>query len=140
MSPYTQNLALALCAAAVGQGLIALINLFLVRLLHWERDVERMPLLVRQVFHVHGWFISVILVTFATLTWRFADDFAIGCNPLAAWLAGCIAAFWGLRTVMQVAYYSREHWRGQPVRILIHVILLLVYGGFTATYALAAMR
>lgn len=125
-----------LCLAAVGQGMIAIINLRLAQLLHWEDELARMPLLVRQVFHVHKYFISLTLAIFAVLTWRFAGELTV--LPLGRWLAGAIAIFWGIRTVLQVGYYSPEHWRGQPSRLLVHVILLLVYGGFALVYGAAA--
>ncbi len=136
MKALQEYLPLLLCLAALGQAMIAVINLALVRLLHWEDDLARMPLLVREVFHVHKWFISLTLAIFAVLTWRFAADLPV--LPLGRWLAAAIATFWGFRTVLQVAYYSPEHRRGQPARLLVHVILLLVYGGFTLVYAAAA--
>src|SRR5438874_2086074 len=42
--------------AAAAQLAIALLNLFLVRLLDWKADLDRLPLLLREVFHVHCWF------------------------------------------------------------------------------------
>jgi hypothetical protein len=121
---------------ALGQAMIAVLNLFLARLLHWEEAVGRMPQLVREVFHVHTWYISLTLAIFATLTWRFAPELRV--LPLGHWLAGAIAIFWGLRVLIQLGYYSGEHWRGQPSRLAVHVILLFVYGGFTLVYAAAA--
>ena len=125
-----------LCLAAIGQALIAILNLYLVRLLHWEEPVARMPLLVREVFHVHAWFISITLTIFAVLTWRFAGD--LSSLALGRWLAGGIALFWGLRAILQVTYYSSEHWRGHPGPTAVHITLLIVYGGFTLVYGMAA--
>ena len=136
MKSIAEFLPLLLVLVALGQAMIAVINLFLVRLLHWDEALRQMPLLVREVFHVHKWFISATLAIFAVLTWRFAPELVSG--ELGRWLAGSIAAFWGLRTVLQIAYYSSEHWRGQPARFAVHLILLAVYGGFTAVYGLAA--
>ncbi|HEY3243231.1 MAG TPA: hypothetical protein VGM03_07760 [Phycisphaerae bacterium] len=121
-------------AAAVLQALIALINLRLVRIMRWKQDVTNMPLLIREVFHVHRWFISVTVAIFAVMTWRFAADMALGTNLVARWLAAAIGIFWGLRTILQVIYYSSSHWRGQPARTLVHGILLIVYGGMTLIY------
>ncbi|HYG77358.1 MAG TPA: hypothetical protein VEK08_20295 [Planctomycetota bacterium] len=125
-------------AAAIGQAAIAVINFFLVRILDWRKDVERMPLLVREVFHVHGWFISLTLALFAVITFRFAQQLASG-DPLGSWLAAGIGLFWAIRTVMQVTYYSSSHWRGRTDRTIIHVILLLTYAGFAAVYFCAAL-
>ncbi len=130
----------AIKAAAAMQFGIALLNLGLERLMGWREDMARMPLLIREVHRVHAWFISVALAIFAALTWHFAPEFAAGSNPVCRWLAGGIGIFWGVRTILQVAYYSSSHWRGRTGRTVIHVLLLFIYGGFTAVYLLAAFR
>jgi len=133
-------LTIALLLAAFGQACIAVINLALVPLMGWKADVQRMPLLVREVFHVHAWFITITLLIFATLTCRFVHEMAAGAAPVYRWLAGGIGGFWAIRTVLQVAYYSSSHWRGIPSRTVAHVVLLIVYGGFAAVYLAAVFR
>src|SRR5436190_23352684 len=95
---------LILYAAAAAQLAVAAANLFLVRLLGWRDELERMPLLVREVFVVHAWFISVTLAIFGVLTWRFAPEFAIPSHEVFRWLAAGIGLFWALRTVLQITY------------------------------------
>ena len=123
---------------AIAQLAIAFLNLFLVRLLDWRGEVAKMPLLLREVFHVHLWFISITLLIFGVITWQFAPEIATGTAEIGRWLAAGIGLFWALRTILQVTYYSSSHWRGNPGRTTAHVLLLLVYGGFAATYLGAA--
>jgi hypothetical protein len=125
-------------AAAALQLGVALLNLFLVPLLKWKEELARTPLLLREVFQVHAWFISVTLTIFGLLTWRFAGEFATHANAVGVWLAASIGIFWAIRTVLQVAYYSSSHWRGQLGRTAIHIVLLFVYGGMAAIYLWAA--
>jgi hypothetical protein len=125
-------------AAAAFQVGVALLNLFLVPLLKWKEELARAPLLLREVFQVHAWFISVTLVIFGTLTWRFAGEIASHTNAIGGWLAAGIGIFWAIRTVLQVAYYSSSHWRGQFGRTVIHIVLLFIYGGMAAIYLWAA--
>jgi hypothetical protein len=131
-------LALMLQIAAAAQLGVAVLNLFLVRLLNWRDDVKRMPLLMREVFYVHAWFISATLTIFVLLTLRFSNEMSEGNNVVCMWLAGCIGIFWAIRTILQVTHYSSSHWRGNPRRTCIHVTLLLMYGGFTFAYLTAA--
>ena len=128
-----------LYGAAAAQLGVAVVNLFLVRLLGWRPDLERMPLLIREVFVVHAWFISVTLTIFGAITFRFAPDFAAASHEVFRWLAAGIAFFWALRTVLQMTYYSSSHWKGRTDRTIIHIVLLATYGGFAAAYAAAAM-
>src|SRR6266446_10426613 len=130
MNELIFNLPLPLQLAAILQLGIAVLNLFLVRLLKWKEEVARMPLLLREVFQVHAWFISVTLTIFAAMTWRFAAEMAGHANPTCQWLAAGIGLFWATRIVLQVTYYSSSHWRGQTGRTLAHLALLIVYGSF----------
>src|SRR5271155_1282574 len=81
-------------AAAVLQLGIAVLNLFLARLLNWREAISQMPLLVREVFRVHAWFISITLAIFAAMTLRFARQMADGADPVCQWLVAGIGLFW----------------------------------------------
>jgi len=140
MNTLESSLLFLLQSAAALQLGIAVMNLFLVRLLSWQEEVARMPLLVQEVFQVHAWFISITLGIFAAMTWRFAGEMAAGTNLVCRWLAGGIGLFWGIRAVLQATYYSSSHWRGQRGRTVAHAGLLIVYGGFAAVYLWAGLR
>jgi len=124
--------------AAAAQLAVALLNLFLVRLLDWKADLDRMPLLLREVFHVHCWFISITLGIFGVTTMRFADVMAASSDETCRWLAAGIGLFWAIRAVLQVTFYSSSHWRGRPVRTAMHVALLATYGGLALVYSFSA--
>lgn len=136
----TGQLTVFLQATALVQLAIALLNLFLVPLLKWKEELLRVPLLLREVFQVHAWFISITLAIFAAITLRFAPEFAIHANPVANWLAAGIGIFWAIRVVLQVTYYSHSHWRGRPGRTMIHIALLFTYGGMAVAYLCAAFK
>jgi hypothetical protein len=121
-------------AAAVLQLVLVVLNLFLISIMNWRDEVERMPLLVREVFLVHGHFIAATLAIFGVVTFRFAPELAARTNPLGSWLACGIGLFWAIRTVMQWTFYSTSHWRGIPHRTCIHWLLTLMYGSFAGFY------
>jgi hypothetical protein len=132
-----------LIAAAVLQLAIAVLGTQLTRILDWRPHLEAMPLLIRQVFLVHSAFISLTLVLFATWTGLIVfgnspDGPGAPRDALARSVLLGIALFWGVRAIIQVAYYSPSLWRGQRGRTIIHVVLLVIYTGFGATYGLGA--
>jgi hypothetical protein len=133
-------LAFALRLAAAGQIFIAAVGSLLPRLLNWRDAVDRMPLLVREVFQIHTWFISLTCAIFGLLTWRFADDLAHGRTLLGAWLCVSIAFFWGLRSILQWLHYSPSHWRGNRRLTLAHWTLFLGYAAWAGVYLAAALR
>ncbi len=131
-----------LVAAAVLQIAVAVLGTQLVRILDWRASLDAMPLLIRQVFLVHSAFISITLVLFAVWTGLIVFDQARPAAPDAlarAVLLG-IAVFWGVRAVIQVAYYSPAHWRGQRGRTIIHAVFLVMYSGFCISYGAAAFN
>jgi len=136
----TSSIEWLLRAAAAAQLVVAVVNFSTARLLNWREPLERMPPLLREVFWVHAWFVSLVLVIFAVMALRFGSEMAGGSNAACAWLAAAIGIVWGLRTLVQVAYYSPAHWRGHTGRTFIHVFLLVVYGGMSVTYLVAASR
>jgi hypothetical protein len=138
MNAAFELITVLLTIAAAAQLAIAILNLFLARILRWHDDLGRISLLLREVFWVHSWFISVTLTIFAVVTFRFAGEMAM--NPMGRWLAAGIGGFWALRTILQIAYYSSAHWRGNKARTVIHIVLLGLYGGMAATYLLVPLR
>lgn len=77
----------ALYIAAAAQLTVVVLNLFLMRIMKWEESVARMPQLVREVFLVHAWFITITLVIFGVVTFRFVEELAASTNDLGRWLA-----------------------------------------------------
>ena len=132
------SLALQICAGI--QIFIAVFNLFLPRVLKWHDDLNRLPLLIKEVFFVHSWFISCITVIFATMTLKFGDQMLNGTNLACAWLAGMIGLFWLFRAILQITWYSSSHWKGIPSRTRIHIACIFVYGGMASAYLIAAIQ
>ena len=56
----------------------------------------RAPLLIREVFQIHTYFISITLAIFGILTWRFAGEIATAAHPFCVWLAIGIGCFWSV--------------------------------------------
>ena len=128
---------IALFIAAAAQLVIAVLNLFLVRIMKWEEPVAQMPQLVRDVFHVHSCFITITLVIFGVVTMRFAGELAAGTNDLGRWLVCGIGLFWLIRWVMQFFYYNSSHWKGKRAETIVHIVLIFLYGSFAGVYLLA---
>ncbi len=132
------HLELFLRIVAVAQFSLVVVNLFLPRILNWKPDIERMSLLVREVFIIHSWFITITLAIWGVLTWRFAHEMAHAPTELSRWLCAAMGIFWGIRCVLQWLHYSPSHWRGIPSRTFLHWLFFLGYGAWTLVYALAA--
>lgn len=129
-----------LWSCAAFQGFVAVANLSLVRVLRWQPALAGLPPLVRQVFHVHAFFVSAAVGFFAVLTARFAPEMATGTNPVLRWFAGGVAIFWTMRVLTQVGYYSSTHWRRHRGKTAIHGTILAGFSALAVTYWMAALR
>ena len=119
------NLELFLRIIAVAQIGLAVLSFFLPRILKWEGDIARMSPLVRDVFVIHSWFISLTLLIWGVIT-----------SELARWVCGAIAVFWGIRCVLQWLHYSPSHWRGIPSRTVMHWTLFVGYALWAVVYGM----
>jgi len=119
---------------------LAVLNLFIGRILNWKAEVAAMSPLVKDVFIIHGWFISITLAIFGVLTWQFADRMAEQPDDLSRWLCGSIGLFWGIRCVLQWLHYSPAHWKGNAGRTVIHWLLFVGYAAWATVYFIAAFR
>jgi hypothetical protein len=134
------HLHIPLRLAAFGQLIIAGLGPWVATLLNWHADMAKLPLLLREVFWVHTWFIALTCGIFAAITWRFARDIAAAVHPMMRWWSAAIALFWTIRVTMQWTYYSAEHWVGKGPETAVHWTLFFGYGAFAITYWLAALR
>ena len=105
----------------------------------WKPDLERAPLIIREVFRIHVVFISITLSIFGALTWRFTHEIARASNPLTIWLAVAIGLFWidSLRHAM-AALQLEPLARAMRCELVIHWALFLGYGAMAAIYLAAA--
>ncbi|MDZ4817092.1 MAG: hypothetical protein SGI71_12615 [Verrucomicrobiota bacterium] len=118
---------------AVFQFILVILNLFLVPLFGWKQTLNTVPLLLKQVFYVHCWFLSFALFIFGVLTWCLSGQIIPG-TEISRLICGLIAGFWTLRFILQFTYYSRLLWVGIPDRTLVHYMISFAYGGMACLY------
>lgn len=140
MNIIHQHLDVLLRLAAAGQLFIALLGPMIPFLLGWREAIARMPLLVREVFWVHTFFIGLTCAIFGLITWVFAADLAHPAHDMMRWFLFAIGLFWGIRSVMQWTVYSTSHWRGLMDKTIAHWALFTGYSAFAITYFIAAFR
>ncbi len=119
-----------LYACGLAQIAIGILIFALPRLLGWGPALASLPRLLREVYHVHAFFLAFTLFMFGGLTLRYGANLKTELGPLAT----CIGLFWAARVGVQLFYYSPAHWRGRSRETLAHGVLLLVYGTMSATY------
>jgi hypothetical protein len=116
----------AIWVAGAVQLAIAAANLEVARQLDYRANLARLTPIVGQVFLAHAVYIVLVILWFGALCLIFARELASG-DPLARFLTGGLAAFWGLRAIIQLTFYDRQvrkHHRLQDVAFLAACALL----------------
>jgi len=120
--------------AAAVQLLILTASALTPRVLDWRNNLAALPPFLRKLFWVYGVFIVIVIIAFATLTFRHADAMAAR-EPVARSLCAFVAVFWGARLFVQFAIFDpRPFLTNWTYRVGYHALtftlafLVLVYG------------
>ncbi len=119
-------LVVAIWLAGAGQLTIAVANLQVARKLDYHGNLAKLAPMVGQVFLVHAVYVVLLILWFSALCLIFAERLASG-DPLVRFLTGGLAAFWGLRAIIQLLFYDkavRKDHRLQDVAFLAACALL----------------
>jgi len=120
--------------AAAVQLLILTASALTPRVLDWRNNLAALHPFLRKLFWVYGVFIVIVIMAFATLTFRHADAMAAR-EPVARSLCAFVAVFWGARLFVQFAIFDpRPFLTNWTYRVGYHALtftlafLVLVYG------------
>jgi len=113
--------------AAAVQLLILTASALTPRVLDWRNNLAALPPFLRKLFWVYGVFIVIVIIAFATLTFRHADAMAAR-EPVARSLCAFVAVFWGARLFVQFAIFD-------PRPLLTNWIYRVGYHALTFTFA-----
>ncbi len=134
--PHLMKTDLTLClqGCALLQGGILIASALAPRALAWRASLAPLPPLLRQMFWVYGAFIVLCILAFIGITVWKAPELAAG-SPLARAICGFVAAFWGLRFLVQIFVFDARpyltHWIyrwGYHALTVVFVLLTAVYG------------
>jgi len=120
--------------AGAGLLLLAVVHLPISRRLRWREEAARMSPVNEDVFHVHAFFICVVLVAMG-LPCLIAPEVLLEKSRAAAWGAWTLAAFWAVRLWCQWFVYRSELWRGKRLETAMHMIFSVVWTLLTALFA-----
>ncbi|MFD7709788.1 hypothetical protein ACFV6E_07285 [Streptomyces sp. NPDC059785] len=125
----------------VGLALIVmgLVHTALPRIMNWPADLRASSLLTRQVSYAHLVFIALTCALLGTLPLAFAPDLLTGA-PLPTFLLCAQTLFWGLRWIMEFAYFSPRLWYGNRLRTGGHAGLAVLWTWVTGVFATASLH
>jgi hypothetical protein len=128
--------------AGLGQLALAAASTAIPSILRWGQETAKLRPLLRQLFWVYAGYILGFHVAFGALS-ALAPGWLLDGSGLAAAVTGFIAAYWGVRLVLQFVYLDRSdapagvRFRlAEAALVTLFVFLTAVYGSaFAANLA-----
>lgn len=103
----------------------------------WREETVRLSLLTRQILYVHTAFIGLTVFLIGLLCATCAHELTN--TPLGRRISLGLAAFWGVRLVVQFFGYSPDLWRGKPFETVMHILFSLFWAWLTTLFLLVAV-
>lgn len=129
------------CLRLAGVGLIvlALLHVPIGRRLKWREDAARMSRLNATVFHVHAFFLCLVLVAMGLPCLldphAFLED-----SRASAWAAWTMTAFWLARLCCEWFVYDPSWWRGKRFETALHWSCTLAWSLLVLLFGLCGSR
>lgn len=102
----------------------------------WREETAGLSLLTRQILYIHTAFIGLTVFLIGLLSATCAQD--LTGTPLGRKICLGLAAFWGIRLVVQFFGYSPDLWRGKKFETTMHILFSLFWAFLTTLFFLAA--
>ena len=128
-----ETLTLLLRIAGAGLLLLAFLHIPIGKQLKWQEDAKQLTPMNASVFHVHTFFICVVLVMMG-LPSLLDPSIFLEKSRAGAWLTWSISGFWALRLYFQWFVYQADLWRGKRLETAIHLWFTLVWAGLASLF------
>ena len=124
--------------AGAGLLLLAVLHVPIGKQLKWSEDTKRLTPVNAAIFHVHTFFICVVLVMMG-LPCLLEPAIFLEKSRAGVWLSWSISGFWTLRLYFQWFVYQADLWRGKRMETVVHLWFTIVWSALALLFAACAM-
>lgn len=112
--------------------LLALIHIIFPKYFHWEKELEFLSLVNKQMMKVHTLFIALTLLLMGILC--ITSTIELITTNLGKQISLGFGIFWGVRLFIQLFGYSTKLWRGKTFETTVHFIFTFLWTYLTWTF------
>lgn len=135
----SRTIEILLILGGAGQLALALSSLAIPHLLGWREELQAVKPLTRNLFWTYAGYTFGIHIWFAAVSVFAAGQLAAG-GLLARFVTGFIALYWGVRIVVQFAWYDRGVASERLLFRLAEVGYVALFAGLTLLYGFVTLR
>jgi hypothetical protein len=107
------------------------------RLLHWHEEVARLRPLTRHVVTTYAFYVLGTNLAFGVLS-TLRPEWLLDGSGLARSVAGFISLYWGVRLILQFAYYDRKDAPAGPAFRIAEAALVTLFFFWACAYGYVA--
>jgi hypothetical protein len=134
----TSLLEILLRVAGAGLILLAILHIPIGRKLRWSEDSRQLTPANRSIFHVHTFFICLVMVMMGLPSILDPSVFTAS-SRAGSWLVWSISVFWAIRLYFQWFVYPADLWRGKRLETALHAWFTFVWAALAALFATCGM-
>ncbi|MCH2198633.1 MAG: hypothetical protein MK081_07600 [Flavobacteriales bacterium] len=116
--------------------ILASVHVVFPRYFHWKEVLKPLPLLERQIFYVHTFFVALTVLGMGILSLVRTESLIN--TPLGRDICLTIGIFWLLRLLFQLFVYSPKLWREKTMESTVHVIFTILWTYLTTAFLIIA--
>lgn len=130
------ELEILLRVAGAGMLLLAFLHIPIGRSLKWREDGKKLSPANEQIFHVHTFFICLVIVLMALPCLLEPSVFLVK-SRAGLWLSASLCLFWLVRLFFQFFVYRADLWRGKRLETFVHWWFGLVWAALAGVFGAA---
>ncbi len=130
-----ESLTILLRITGAGLILLALLHVPISRQLQWREDAARMSDVNAAIFHVHSFFIGLVLAMMG-LPCLIDPGVFLEKSRAATWASWSISVFWLIRLYCQWFVYSANLWHGKSLETGMHYGFTCLWISLTAVFGI----
>ncbi len=125
--------------AGIGQLALVCASPMIPRLLHWKEEVAKLRRLTRNVVTTYAFYVLGTNLAFGLLS-TLKPEWLLDGSALARSVAGFISLYWGVRLILQFAYYDRKDAPAGVGFRMAEAALVTLFLFWTCVYGFVALR
>lgn len=126
---------LLLWLSGLAQIVLVFGSLFIPRALRWQAELEKVSLLIKQMFWVYAAYILFINLSFGLLSLLLYQELLNG-SLFSIIISGFIAVYWISRIIIQFVYFDRKSLPQGKLNKLAEILLVILFLFLSLTYSL----
>ncbi|HEX9825526.1 MAG TPA: hypothetical protein VGA80_02930 [Flavobacteriaceae bacterium] len=117
---------------------LALLHFIFPKYFNWDKELQSMSLINRQIMTVHTFFIALVVFLMGLLCLTSTNELIE--TSLGKKISLGLGIFWTIRLFIQFFVYSSKLWKGKKFETVIHILFSILWGYFSIVFLMTYFK